>query len=323
MSVKVMSYVWDIPLFKGSDKLVMLCLADHADDKGLCWPSIDTIARKSGVSPTTVKSTLKKLETAGWLAKKNQFKKADTGRLVRSNNQYQLPVLLLRKTADEQTDFEQSNFVRSKVEHSKFEQTKQPEGVGQISAGGRSESGYKPSIDPPIEPSGKDLVPSQLETSKPEEPVLFKIPLKGKHQVHAVTQSELFELRDLYPAVDVAQQLRNMIGWCQANPTRQKTSSGIKRFMHSWLCKEQDKGYAAQPPASQQRASTQDECEVIKRQIRQLEIDINNENAALISFQQRKSTASQEAAKSSEKKIKSLMAQRESLLDKLRGLDGD
>ncbi|WGY45054.1 helix-turn-helix domain-containing protein [Vibrio sp. ABG19] len=322
MSVKVMSYVWDIPLFKGSDKLVMLCLADHSDDRGLCWPSIDTIARKSGVSPTTVKATLKKLEAGGWIAKKNQFKKADTGRLVRSNNQYQLPVLLLRKTADEQTDFEQSNFVRSKVEHSKFEQTKQPEGVGQIPAGGRSESGYKPSIDPPIEPSGKDLVPSQLETSQPEDPVLFKIPLKGKHQVHAVTQSELFELRELYPAVDIAQQLRNMIGWCQANPTRQKTLSGIKRFVHSWLCKEQDKGYAAQVPPSQQ-ASNDDEREVIKRQIHQLEIDINNENAALISFQQRKSPASQEAAKSSEKKIKSLMAERECLINELGRLDGE
>ncbi|WP_244875255.1 helix-turn-helix domain-containing protein [Vibrio litoralis] len=165
MSVRVMSYVWDIPLFKGSDKLVMLCLADHADDKGICWPSIDTIARKSGVSPTTVKTTLKKLEAGGWLFKKNQFKKADTGRLVRSNNQYQLPVMLLKKKADEQTDFEQSNFVRSKVEHSKFEQTKQPEGVSQISAGGRAKSGYKPPIDPPIEPPSKDLVPCKQEHS--------------------------------------------------------------------------------------------------------------------------------------------------------------
>lgn len=65
MSVKVMSYVWDISLFKGSDKLIMLCLADHADDAGVCWPSIETIARKSGVSPTTVKATLKKLEAGG------------------------------------------------------------------------------------------------------------------------------------------------------------------------------------------------------------------------------------------------------------------
>ncbi|MBF4376823.1 helix-turn-helix domain-containing protein, partial [Vibrio anguillarum] len=113
--------------------------ADHADDAGVCWPSIETIARKSGVSPTTVKATLKKLEAGGWIVKRNQFKKADSGRLVRSNNQYQLPVKRLKSTADELTDFEQSYFVHSKFEHSKYEQTNLPEGVGQIPAGGRSD----------------------------------------------------------------------------------------------------------------------------------------------------------------------------------------
>ncbi|MEI8631437.1 helix-turn-helix domain-containing protein [Vibrio sp. PP-XX7] len=96
----------------------MLCLADHADDSGFCWPSIETIARKSGVSVTTVKSTLKKLAAAGWIAKKNQFKKAESGRFVRSNNQYQLSVMRLRKQVDalvdalidaEQTDVVSSN----------------------------------------------------------------------------------------------------------------------------------------------------------------------------------------------------------------------
>ncbi len=168
MSIRVMSYVWDIPEFKGSDKLVMLCLADHADDDGLCWPSIDTIARKSGVSPTTVKATLKKLEAGGWILKRNQFKKADSGRLVRSNNQYQLPVLLLKKKADEQTDFEQSKFVCSKLERSTFEQTKQPRGVGQISTGGRAESDHKPSIDPPIEPSSNNSTELAVIDSRPK-----------------------------------------------------------------------------------------------------------------------------------------------------------
>lgn len=315
MSVKVMSYVWDIPLFKGSDKLVMLCLADHADDSGLCWPSIDTIARKSGVSPTTVKSTLKKLEAGGWLFKRNQFKKTETGRLVRASNQYQLPVMLLRKKADEQTDFEQTDFVRSKLE-----QTKQQGGVGQIPAGGRSKSDYKPPIDPPIEPSSKDLVPSELETSKPTDPVFIELPLKGKGTVHAVTQSELFELRDMYPAVDVAQQLRHMRGWCQANPSRQKTPAGILRFIHAWLSKEQDKGYAK--PASAP-VPVADDADVLKRKIHQLEMDINNENSALMSFQQRKSPAAKAAVESSERKIQEMLAQRDSFMRELRGLRGE
>ena len=33
-----------------------------------------------------------------------------------------------------------------------------------------------------------------------------------------------------------------MIGWIDANPKKRKTRQGIKRFIASWLSKEQDKG---------------------------------------------------------------------------------
>lgn len=46
----------------------------------------------------------------------------------------------------------------------------------------------------------------------------------------------------LYPNVDVKQQLRNMAGWCDANPTKRKTRGGVKRFITNWLAREQDKG---------------------------------------------------------------------------------
>ncbi|WP_277207098.1 helix-turn-helix domain-containing protein [Vibrio misgurnus] len=315
MSIKVMSYIWDITQFKGSDKLIMLCLADHADDAGLCWPSIETIARKSGVSSTTAKVTLKKLEAEGWIVKRNQFKKAESGRLVRSNNQYQLPVKRLKQTADEQTDFEQADLVCSKFEHSKDEQTNLPEGVGQISAGGRADFGHKPSIDPLLDPSRGDLPQVNTASDPMLDPVVFEIPLKGKHVLHPVTQSQLVEWCSLYPAVDVTQQLRNMIGWCQANPTRQKTAQGIPRFIHAWLCKEQDKGRVVF--ASQAAPKPIDDVQLLKRKIQQIEIEINNENAALIAFQQRKSTASLHAAQSAERKIKTMMDQRTSWLREL------
>lgn len=317
MSVKVMSYVWDIPSFKGSDKLVMLCLADHADDSGLCWPSIDTIARKSGVSPTTVKSTLKKLEKGGWLFKKNQFKKADTGRLVRSNNQYQLPVMLLKKKADEQTDFEQSNFVCSKVERSKLEQTKQPEGVGQIPAGGRSESGYKPPIDPPIEPSSKDLAPSEpLEA----EPALFEIPLSRKGQVLGVTQLDIQEYTEAYPAVDIRLHLKRMILWCKNNPQKRKaTQKGARRFIQNWLAKEQDKGRHL--PPEQQPQQVKSDGDEIKSKVRQLEMDIDNENQHLLRVMNY--GGSEEAIQASKNKIKRLSDERRELLDQLAEVDSD
>ena len=56
------------------------------------------------------------------------------------------------------------------------------------------------------------------------------------------------ELSGLYPAVDVAQQLRNMRGWLLANPKNRKTKAGIMRFVNSWLSREQN---SARPAANQ------------------------------------------------------------------------
>ena len=73
------------------------------------------------------------------------------------------------------------------------------------------------------------------------EPAIFTLPLNDGNS-YEVTQSEIDEYSELYPAVDVAQEIRGMIGWIKANPTRRKTRRGIKRFMNSWLSRAQDQG---------------------------------------------------------------------------------
>lgn len=47
---------------------------------------------------------------------------------------------------------------------------------------------------------------------------------------------------ELYPAVDVMQELRKMSSWSMDNPKKRKTKSGVRRFINAWLSKEQDKG---------------------------------------------------------------------------------
>lgn len=54
--------------------------------------------------------------------------------------------------------------------------------------------------------------------------------------------SDIIQWKELYPAVDVMQELRNMKGWCISNPTKRKTKRGINRFVNNWLSREQDKG---------------------------------------------------------------------------------
>ena len=73
------------------------------------------------------------------------------------------------------------------------------------------------------------------------EPAVFTLPLNDNTN-YEVTQSEIDEYSELYPAVDVKQEIRGMIGWIKANPTRRKTRRGIKRFMNSWLSRSQDQG---------------------------------------------------------------------------------
>ena len=57
-----------------------------------------------------------------------------------------------------------------------------------------------------------------------------------------VSENDRAKWSQLYPNVDVLQQLRNMAGWCDSNPAKRKTRGGIKRFITAWLAREQDKG---------------------------------------------------------------------------------
>ena len=58
---------------------------------------------------------------------------------------------------------------------------------------------------------------------------------------YALSVSEQENYKALYPAIDVEQQVRAMCGWLQANPKNRKTRNGIKRFINSWLSREQNR----------------------------------------------------------------------------------
>lgn len=75
------------------------------------------------------------------------------------------------------------------------------------------------------------------------DPVFIEIPLVGKdEEAYPVTENKIAEYERLYPSVDVRQELRNMKGWCDANPTRRKTKRGVRSFINTWLSKAQDRG---------------------------------------------------------------------------------
>ena len=79
------------------------------------------------------------------------------------------------------------------------------------------------------------------EPQAADAPPVISLPLNDG-TFFDVSENDRAKWSQLYPNVDVLQQLRNMAGWCDANPTKRKTRGGIKRFIAAWLAREQDKG---------------------------------------------------------------------------------
>lgn len=88
------------------------------------------------------------------------------------------------------------------------------------------------------------------EPQAADAPPVISLPLNDG-TFFDVSENDRAKWSQLYPNVDVLQQLRNMAGWCDANPSKRKTRNGIKRFITSWLAREQDKGRGPVAPAQQ------------------------------------------------------------------------
>ncbi len=94
VSVHAMSWAWKQDL-KAPEKLVLLALADHSDDKGKCWPGMTGIAKKCGLSRRSVIDVIKRLEQAKLIKVKKR--KRDDG--SNSSNLYVLDFTSSENTA--------------------------------------------------------------------------------------------------------------------------------------------------------------------------------------------------------------------------------
>jgi DNA-binding transcriptional ArsR family regulator len=72
MSIRMMTQFWDNgdPELSGSRLVLMLCLADHANDNGECFPSITRLAERSRLHRQNVMVHLKELEALGYITVK-------------------------------------------------------------------------------------------------------------------------------------------------------------------------------------------------------------------------------------------------------------
>ncbi len=73
MSVKLMAKAWEAEI-GGTELLVLLSLADFANDEGECFPSLDTIAKKAKVSRSALKYVLKTFENLKVIEREKRYR---------------------------------------------------------------------------------------------------------------------------------------------------------------------------------------------------------------------------------------------------------
>lgn len=79
------------------------------------------------------------------------------------------------------------------------------------------------------------------ELEAPDRKKAISLTLNDKSE-YWIYGDQVEQWSQLFPAVDVMQELRKMKSWLDSNPSRRKTKKGILRFVNGWLSKEQDKG---------------------------------------------------------------------------------
>lgn len=171
MSTKLSSYVWDGCAASGmklSSVAIMARLADFSSDEGVCWPSIETIARQLGAGVSTVRTAIAKLEEDGWLTRKARRQGNRN-----ASNVYQLNVAKLRTAAlshlpdSDPSKSDASKSDASKSDPSKFEASKSSKKRGFHP----SESGGDPSVKSTTDPSNKK--PSCQVAGQPDPAVVI------------------------------------------------------------------------------------------------------------------------------------------------------
>ncbi|NDO83313.1 helix-turn-helix domain-containing protein [Citrobacter sp. NCU1] len=184
MSNKLTSYVWDGCAASGMklpNVAVMARLADWCNDDGVCWPSVETIARQTGAGISTVRKAIAQLEEDGWLTRK-QRRKGNRN----ASNVYQLNVGKLYAAArphQAQSDAPESDpsecggsnnsksedFHPPQSDASKYDQSKSdPSEYDKKEGFHPPQSGGDPSVNSNTDPSDKKIAMSENSGEFPD-----------------------------------------------------------------------------------------------------------------------------------------------------------
>lgn len=154
-------------------KLVLIALADYADENGECYPRHETTAQRTCLSLSTVKRSIKGLAEGGYLTKVHQYR--DDGRY--RSNRYRLNLAKVPTTTPEQVPGQSDPVIRS-------ERTDQGVTVTPIPGHSDTSTGSERAIkNPQLTPIGTPKETSSADAADEQSPAEDTEPREDVEQV--------------------------------------------------------------------------------------------------------------------------------------------
>lgn len=214
MAVMLMAKAFTIQVGSAGKKLVLLKLADNANDKGECWPSYQHIADQCEISKRSAMNYINALIKDGLIEK--VVRKGPKGN---STNVYQLKLWGEKAAPPSANDSPLSE---------------NPALHGEQDALGGSEN-PAPGISNSFESVNESVTSSSEESDSQSAEPVYLICKDGSD--YEVDPEYLQEIARLNPKADVQVELSAMRAWLLSNPSKRKTRQGMKRFINSWLAR--------------------------------------------------------------------------------------
>ncbi|MBY7661995.1 helix-turn-helix domain-containing protein [Vibrio atlanticus] len=264
-----------IPLKTGSpiSKLVLLKLADNADARGVCFPSLNYLAQYCEVSVRTVKRHINELERQGFVKRIKRFD--DSGRQRSNIYQLRLPSghhiqqaaldQAARVLDQEDVALEQEDIHKTDQHKSDFNTHSPNLPISDHSDTHLGDSRSNTESDRPAHIifhkehktelnlkngilDGTDVLNTPNRSEEPDTSIsTFTSKPRSKTKNEAVIDlltkegcapiyHEFYEiLKRTYPKLDVLQELHAMQAWLYINPDKRKSFEHIGHFVNGWL----------------------------------------------------------------------------------------
>lgn len=237
----ILNWEWwsDIKTYRLFTYMIIKANWDNAKFKGVDIPrgsfasSISKLSLETGLTVNEIRTALKHL--------------TETGEIT-SNPQGKFTVFTIKNYCIYQGDNEQND----RTDTSRSQTVNEQSTRNQHETQERKKEAKKERIEKEYKEDKKDkeigvnIKNHNINScSEPEksvsEPPVISLLLNDK-TFYNIFACNVEHWQELYPAVDIMQELRKMKGWLESNPKRRKTKVGIKKFINSWLSKTQDSG---------------------------------------------------------------------------------